>query len=148
MISSGGVGYVRRSDIKKNRDQVDLFKVTIGKIVPSNGEVDTDPRNGYKVTTSSRILLPGEIMTESYLMLHTSRTKEEAENFADYMALKFPRFMMKHTLSSMNISTQNFMFVPYLDYSHKWSDEELYDRYGLNAQEREYVEALIRPMNE
>lgn len=148
LISSGGVGYVRRSDIKKNSDQVDLFKVTIGKIVPSNGEVDTDPRNGYKVTTSSRILLPGEIMTESYLMLHTSKTKEEAENFADYMALKFPRFMMKHTLSSMNISTQNFMFVPYLDYSHKWSDEELYDRYGLNAQEREYVEALIRPMNE
>ena len=148
LISSGGTGYVKRSDIKKNHDQIDKYKVSIGKIVPSNGEVDTDPKNGYKVTTSTRILSPGEIMTESYLMLHTFESKSEAENFADYMALKFPRFMMKHTLSSMNISTQNFMFVPFLNYSHKWTDEEIYDRYGLNAQEREYVNALIRAMDE
>ena len=122
------------------------YKVTIGKIVPSNGEVDTDPRNGYKVTTSSRILYPGEIHTESYLLLHAFDTLEQAENFASFMALKFPRFMMKHTLSSMNISTQNFQFVPFLDYSKQWSDSELYSRYKLAPEEISYIEALIRPM--
>lgn len=66
--------------------------------------MDTDSRNGYKVTTSSRILYPGEIHTESYLLLHAFDTLEQAENFASFMALKFPRFMMKHTLSSMNIT--------------------------------------------
>lgn len=145
LISSGGIGYVARSSVLKNREEVDKYKVTIGKIVPSNGEVDTDPRNGYKVTTSSRILLPGEIHTESYLMLHAFDTMEEAQNFADYMALKFPRFMMKHTLSSMNISTANFKFVPFLDFQKSWTDEELYERYGLSTEEIAYVEALIRP---
>lgn len=147
LISSGGVGYVKRASVTKNRDKIDTYKVTIGKIVPSNGEVDTDPKNGYKVTTSSRILEPGEIHTESYLLLHGFDTLEEAINFSEYMALKFPRFMMKHTLSSMNISTQNFIFVPFLDYSRKWTDKDLYNRYGLTETEIEYIESLIRPMD-
>ncbi len=146
LISSGGIGYVKRSSVVKNIAEIDKYKVTIGKIVPSNGEVDTDPANGYKVTTSSRIIGPGEIHTESYLLLHAFSKLEEAENFAAYMALKFPRFMMKHTLSSMNISTQNFAFVPFLDYSKKWTDEELYTRYKLDNDEITYVESLIRPM--
>ncbi|MDD6085879.1 MAG: Eco57I restriction-modification methylase domain-containing protein [Oscillospiraceae bacterium] len=147
LISSAGIGYVKMSDVKKNVDSINKYKVTIGKIVPSNGEVDTNPKDGYKVTTSSKILNPNEIHTESYLMLHDFDTKLEAENFASYMALKFPRFMMKHTLSSMNISTQNFMFVPFLDYTKKWTDEELYRRYNLNENEINYIESLIRPMD-
>ena len=147
LISSGGEGYVKRSSILKNRGEIDKYKVTIGKVVPSNGEVDTDPKIGYKVTTSTRILYPNEIVTESYLMLHTFDTIEEAQSFAEYMALKFPRFMMKHTLSSMNISTQNFQFVPFLDYKQIWTDQMLYERYSLSEDEINYIEALIRPMN-
>ena len=147
LISSGGVGYVKRVDITKNQAENDKYKVTIGKIVPGNGEVDTDPQDGYRVTTSSRILLPGEIHTESYLLLHAFDTDEEANHFAAYMALKFPRFMMKHTLSSMNISKKNFVFVPFLEYSKCWSDEELYKRYGLSEEEVAYVESFIRPMD-
>jgi len=147
LISSAGTGYIRRSAVQKNIGEIDKYKVIIGKIVPSNGEVDTDPKNGYKVTTSSRILLPGEIHTESYLLLHTFDTETEARNFAAYMALKFPRFMMKHTLSSMNISTQNFIFVPFLDFHKPWTDEELYDRYNLSELEKQYINAFIRPMD-
>lgn len=146
LISSGGKGYVPLTKVTKNIDQIDKYKVIIGKIVPSNGEVDTNPKDGYKVTTSSRILVPGEIMTESYLYLHGFDSKVEAINFAKFMALKFPRFMMKHTLSSMNISTQNFMFVPFLNYNHCWTDKELYERYNLTEDEQDYIESLIRPM--
>ena len=146
LISSGGEGYVPRSSVSKNHKEIRKYKVTIGKVVPSNGEVDTNPQDGYKVTTSSRILLPDEVTTESYLMLHTFENREEAESFAKYMALKFPRFMMKHTLSSMNISTQNFQFVPYLDYKIHWTDNMLYERYHLSDEEINYIESMIRPM--
>ena len=147
LISSGGEGYVTLSDVKKNQDLIDKYKVIIGKIVPSNGEVDTNPKDGYRVTTNSRILNPGVIHTESYLLLYAFDTLVEAQNFSDYMSLKFPRFMMKHTLSSMNISKQNFIFVPFLNYKKKGTDEELYERYGLNDEEINYVESFIRPLN-
>lgn len=146
LFSSGGTGYIRRSTVSKNKDQIDKYKVIIGKIVPNNGEVDTDPKSGYKVITHSKILFPGEIHTESYLLLYTFNSLERAQNFAEYMTLKFPRFMMKHTLSSMNISTQNFQFVPFLDYSRKWNDKALYKRYKLTESEIDYIESLIRPM--
>ena len=54
--------------------------------------------------------------------------------------------MMKHTLSSMNISTQNFAFVPFLDYKKKWSDEELFEKYNLTEEEKLYVQNYIREM--
>ena len=63
------------------------------------------------------------------------------------MSLKFPRFMMKQTLSSMNISSENFRFVPYLDYSKEWTDADLYKRYGLSEDEISCIESLIRPMD-
>ena len=147
IISSAGEGYIRRSDITKNQKEIDNYKVVIGKVVPSNGEVDINPEDGYKVTTTPKILPPGVIHTETYLLLHGFKQKDEAENFAAFMSLKFPRFMMKQTLSSMNISSENFKFVPFLDYSRGWTDEELYKRYGLSSNEQAFIDSIIRPMN-
>jgi site-specific DNA-methyltransferase (adenine-specific) len=147
LISSEGVGYINKDDVKKCISEIDNYKVTIGKVVPSNGEVDTNPADGYKVITTPRIIEPGVIHTESYLLLHGFKNKTEADYFAHYMTLKFPRFMMKQTLSSMNISSENFRFVPFLSYDHKWTDEELYERYGLDDNERKTIEATIRSMD-
>lgn len=146
LISSAGVGYVKRSDIKKNVDIVDKFKVTIGKVVPSNGEVDVTPKDGYRVTTNVRIMSPGEIHTESYLLLSAFERKNEAANFAKYMTLKLPRFLLKQTLTSMNISKSNFAFVPYLDFDREWTDNDLFERYRLDETEREFVNSIIRPV--
>lgn len=146
IVSSAGTGFIKRSDVVKAVPEIDRYKVTIGKVVPSNGEVDTNPLDGYKVTTTSRILGPGTVHTESYLLLHGFDSLIEARNFQRYMSLKFPRFMMKQTLSSMNISSENFRFVPFLDYSKEWTDRELYNRYGLSNEEISCIEALIRPM--
>jgi len=147
LISSAGVGYVERRTITKNTDVIDKYKVTIGKVVPSNGEVDITPKDGYKVITSLRILEPGEIHTESYLLLSAFDTAQEAQNFAKYITLKLPRFLLKQTLTSMNIAKNNFRFVPYLDYTHEWTDEELYRRYGLTTEQREWVNYCMRHMD-
>lgn len=146
LISSAGEGYIKRSDVHKAVSEIDRYKVTIGKVVPSNGEVDTNPLDGYKVTTASRIIGPKHVHTETYLLLHGFDSIEFAQNFASYMRLKFPRFMMKQTLSSMNISSENFKYVPFLDYSKKWSDQELYKRYGLTLSEINLIESCIREM--
>lgn len=145
--SSEGIGYVQRTDIKKNFDVIDKYKVTIGKVVPSNGEVDVTPEMGYKVITTPRILGPGEIHTESYMLLSSFENKEFAENFSHYLTLKFPRFLLKQTLTSMNIAKDNFAFVPSLDYSKRWKDEDLYKLYDLSKDEINYIESIMRPMN-
>lgn len=146
LVHSQGVGYVSNFDVTKNGNAVDKWKISIGKLVPSNGEVGVDPSKGYNAMTQPRILSPYTVITDSYLVLATFETENEANNFAKYMTLKFPRFLMHETYSSMNISKSNFRFVPFLDFTKAWTDEELYTYFNLNNNERDFIEGMIRPM--
>ena len=144
LLTSDGFSYVHRDEVLINEKEIDKYKVIIGKVVPGNGEVDVKPGTGYKVITKSRVLSPNEINSESYLLLSTFSSEKEAINFSKYMRLKFPRFLLKQTLSSMNISKSSFLFVPYTGFDREISDQELYDFYELSDQERNHIEYMIR----
>ena len=53
---------------------------------------------------------------------------------------------MLPTLSSQDISADKFQFVPLQDFSHPWTDEMLYKKYGLTKEEIAFIESMIRPM--
>lgn len=144
LLSSKGFGYVKRDDVIKNADKIDKYKVIVGRLVPSNGELDIKPGEGYRVITNTRILEPNEINTESYVTLGVFNTKNEALNFNSYIKCKFPRFLLRQAISSVNINREVFKFVPRLDFTKKWEDKTLYKKYGLTEEEIEYVETFIK----
>ena len=146
LIHSQGVGYVEKSSVKKGVELIGKYKVTIGILVPCNGEVGVDPSKGFRCITIPKILKPNEVTTFSYLVLGAFKTNNEAKNFRSYMLCKFPRFMLRQTFSSMHISRQNFMLVPSMDFKRQWTDEELYAHFGLNAEEQKLIEATIRKL--
>ena len=146
LVHSQGVGYVNEKEVTKNSAHLAKWKISIGKLVPSNGEVGIDPSKGYNAMTQPRILSPYTVITDSYLVLATFDTEVEAINFEKFMTLKFPRFLMHETYSSMNISKSNFRFVPFMDYTKSWSDEELYSYFDLTDEEIAFVDGMIRPM--
>ncbi len=146
LIHSQGHGYVSAGEVTKNAEYLGKYKVTIGKLVPSNGEVGIDISKGYNAITHTRILYPNEVITDSYLVINTFDTEEEARNFSSYMMLKFPRFLMHETYSSMNISKGNLRFVPHLDFTRTYTDKELYSMCKLNKSEIEFIEGMMRVM--
>lgn len=147
LLSSQGVGYVSRDQISKNTNLINKYKVIIGRLVPSNGELDVNPADGYRVITNTRILKPGEIHTESYLLIGAFDTLDEAKNFDSFIKLKFPRFLLRQAISSVNITKECFRFVPFENFREKWTDEKLYKKYGLTQEEIEFIESMIRPMD-
>ena len=147
LLSSQGYGYVHRNEVTKNADGIDKWKVITGRFVPSNGELDVKPGEGYRVMTAPRLLPPGVINTESYITLGLFDTELEATGFITYMRCKLPRFLLRQAISSVNINREVFKFVPQLDFTRQWTDEELYERYGLTEDETAYVEYLIRAIN-
>lgn len=147
LLSSQGVGYVSRSDCVKNAELIGKYKIIIGRLVPSNGELDVNPADGYRVITNTQILKPGEIHTESYLMIGAFDTLQEARNFNDFMKLKFPRFLLRQAISSVNVTKECFRFVPFEDFRESWTDEKLYKKYGLTKDEIAFIEYVIRPMD-
>ena len=138
--------YISAKKVLKNADIVDKYKVIIGKVVPRNGEVGVDPAVGYRAITTVHIVAPGQVFTESYLLLATFDSLKLAENFAKFMTCKFPRFVLHETYSSMNITKGNFRFVPSLDFNKSWTDAELYKRYHCSEAERKMIDSMIRPL--
>lgn len=68
------------------------------------------------------------------------------DNAIGYMKSKFVRFLVLQTLTSMHITRNSFAFVPLQDFSHPWTDEMLYKKYGLTSEEIAFIESMIRPM--
>lgn len=144
LLSSEGIGYVSRAKVTKNVKLIDQYKVLIGRLVPSNGELDVNPSDGYRVITNTRILKPGQIHTESYLLIGAFKSLEEAKNFEGFIKLKFSRFLLRQAISSVNVNKECFRFVPLQNFKESWTDEKLYKFYGLNESEVNFVETTIR----
>ena len=91
-------------------------------------------------------LLPNEVCTETYLVVGVFGNAIEANNLISYIKTKFFRFLLLQALSSIHITKSTFAFVPLQDFSHPWTDEMLYKKYGLDENEIAFIESMIRPM--
>lgn len=146
LYSSGGVGYVSAESVTKNKEIISKYKVYIGKVNPDRGGVNNAKDGKMNVITKVSIISPFELITETYLLLGTFDNNTEANNCASYYRTKFARALISLTLTSMNITKENFQFVPLQDFSKPWTDEELYKKYGLTDEEISFIESMIRPM--
>lgn len=139
-----GFGWIKESDIPKGHDTIKLNKIYI----PMAGGTGND----------SQILgipfygEPNSVCSYTYLVIgydkeHHNFSKEECLNIISYMKTKFFRYMVSIKKKTQNTTRDLFQFAPILDFSKPWTDEELYDKYGLDMFEREYIESLIKPMD-
>lgn len=140
------VTYIAEKDVVKERSLISKYKVIMGKVVPRGGEVGIDPSIGYRAITTVQVLYPNSVFTDSYLLLAAFDADIEAISFAKYMTLKFPRFLLHETYTSMNISKGNFRFVPFLDYTHGWTDNILFEKYCCDKEEIEMINSVMRPL--
>lgn len=145
ILSSKGWMFVEKSRVSKYRESIDQYKVLISKL--SCEHAGNPDKNGmYRVLSRMELLNPGQICTQSYLVLCPTDSKNEAENCYNYLRTRFVRFMILQTLVGMNISISNFIYVPWLNFSKPWTDEELYSKYGLTEEEIAFIESMIKPM--
>lgn len=133
-----GIGYIKRSSIRKGTDLVDKYKV----LIPKAWGVG----NMLKDWLNPLIVEPQSCCTETYLVVGTYSQRTEAENVVSYIQTKF-----FHALVSMMKITQNSMqgvysLVPMQDFSKPWTDAELYAKYGLVEDEIAFIESMIKPM--
>ena len=146
LYSSEGIGYVHKDSISKNEKLLNKYKIIIGKVNPDRGGVNNASDGKMNVITKVKLLYPNEVMTETYLLLAAFENEDEANNCVSFYKTKFARLMILLTLSGMNITKDNFQFVPIQDFSKPWTDQELYKKYNLTQEEINFIESMIRPM--
>ena len=136
---------MRKEDITRHEEWVGKYKVIFSKATCEHAGTP-DKTGRYRVFSTMRILIPNEVCTQSYLVGGVFDELMQAENYVSYLKTAFVRALMLPTLSSQDISADKFQFVPLQDFSHPWTDEMLYKKYGLTDDEIAFIESMIRPM--
>lgn len=145
LITSVGTFFIDKASVKQGKDIVGKYKILISKVTCEHaGEPDKDGM--FRVISRMEVLPPNVVSTDSYLIIGEHTEEHIVINEYEYLKTKFARFLMLQAISSINLSKDKFQFVPLQDFSHPWTDEMLYKKYGLTQDEIAFIESMIRPM--
>ena len=142
ICSNGRVTYTNIDNITDTGNIIHRYKVICAKINPDRG--GNNNSDSYNVISKPMILGPNEVCTETYLVLNTFETKQEADNFIHYISTKLARFLIYTTLSGINITRKNYLFIPIEDYSEKWDDLKTNNLYELDKSDISYIDHKIK----
>jgi superfamily II DNA or RNA helicase len=155
MFSSKGVSYISESDVVSNKDLVGQYKLMIGRTISGHAG-ETDINGQMKILSTLSVLKPNEVCTDTYIVFYGVNDPVHANNAQKYLLTKFSRLLVALTISSINITRENYYFVPIQDFSADseidWSksvqeiNNQLYNKYGLANEEQQFIESMIRPM--
>ncbi|BAY52222.1 putative type III restriction system endonuclease [Thermostichus vulcanus NIES-2134] len=140
-----GEGPYPREEIKVGVEMIDKWKV-ITSYVGYDHAGNPGPDGKRRVFSKIDIIPPGTICTETYLVVGAYDSRKHAENLVAYMKTRLFRFLVSQFMYSHHITKDAYAFVPILDMDTEWTDEKLYERYGLTEEEIAFIESKIRPM--
>lgn len=137
------VGFHGKQDkkVKPNEDTSKWWCVNLA-IVRGNTNKITGERGREFYTWLPNKRVPELYNTESKLCMVPFNSKEEAENFIDYLKSDFARTIQYLVKTDYN-QNQCMYRLPWLDFSKKWTDSELFGLYGIAKKEAEHMRTLL-----
>ena len=155
LISSAGISWLPKSAVPSSNTLLSKYKILMSKVTAEHaGEPD---RNGqFKIVSRTEVVGPNDVCTDSYLIIGESEHKPVVENEYKYIQTRFARFLLMLAVSSINLSSDKFQFIPLQDFTENsdidWNkpipdiDKQLYAKYNLSEDEIEFIEKMIKPM--
>ena len=144
VYQNGGTGYAARDEVETGLELIDKWKIYVGRAAPGTGNRDTYP---HRILSTPFIGEPGSICSETYLCICPFDTKAEAESALSYLTCRLTRLLILLHKPSQDTTRKVYTFVPTQAWTKRWTDEDLYAKYGISASEIEFIEKLVRPMD-
>lgn len=135
-----GIGYIDKSSISRNVDWVSRPKVYISQ---AYGAGETFP---HQILNKPFLGERDSCCTETYLVIGPFSSKKIAKNVISYIETKFFRFLVLLIKNTQHGVQRVYSLVPMQKFDEPWSDEKLYDKYGLTEDEIAFIESMVRPM--
>lgn len=145
-------GYVQRNIIKSNNSWIDKWKVLTPYANNIGTELKDDNQNCF-------VAFPNSVCSETFIVIGFDLVNDEkdANNLSNYLKTKFSRFLHAQAKVSQHGTKQTYRFVPVPDLSKdspiNWNlslneiDEQLFNFYGLNEEEKQHIRNSIKDMN-
>ena len=133
-------GFIKRNLVKQNESWINEYKVYISY---AYGERGAFP---YLVIGKPFLGEPNTCCTETYLVIRPFDSLQKCENVISYMRTRFFRFLVLLKKNTQHATSKVYSLVPIQDFSESWTDEKLYKKYGLTAEEIAFIESMVRSM--
>lgn len=143
LYRNGGTGFVERGAIGSGTELIDKWKLFLGYAAPGTGNRDTYP---HRIISTPFIGEPGSVSSETYLCIGPLDSRGETESVLSYLSCRLTRLLILLHKPSQHVTRKVYTFVPVQDWTHEWTDEALYSRYGLTPSEITFIEKIVRPM--
>lgn len=128
---SGDVSYfIDQKLINKNVNTIPKWKLCCGS---SSGK-------GKDGTGKTFVIEPNHIVSNSYNVMGMFDSEENAKNAENYLLLKLPQFLVSLLKITHHQTAVVFKYVPYLDFSKSYTDQDLYTMFDLSNDEIAHVE--------
>ncbi|HKO41836.1 MAG TPA: Eco57I restriction-modification methylase domain-containing protein [Pyrinomonadaceae bacterium] len=144
VYQNGGSGYIARTSISTGQHLIDKWKVYVGAAAPGTGNKDTYP---HRILSTPFVGEPGTICSETYLCIGPFESKGQAESVLSYLSCRLTRLLILLHKPTQHTARKVYEFVPLQKWTRRWTDEDLYQRYGLTKTEIAFIEKVVRPMN-
>lgn len=147
-FKQGGKGWASRAEVTEGIDLIDKWKVFIGGAYGDRGGGGASRDSPPKAVLGRPFVgEPGSVSTETYICIGPFKSENEAKNVCSYISCKLTRFLVMLHKPAQHATRKVYTFVPSQDFSQSWSDQKLYEKYGLSDEEIAFVEWMIRPMD-
>lgn len=143
IYQNGGTGYTPRTSITTGASLIDKWKVFVGYAAPGTGNKDTYP---HRIISTPFVGEPGSISSETYLCIGPFDSKEQAESALSYLSCRLTRLLVLLHKPSQHVTRKVYTFVPTQDWTQRWTDDDLYKKYGITDDEIAFIEKVVRPM--
>ena len=140
LYGSQRISWIERAAVTVNPEWLDQWKVLMTAVQGTSAAVET------QFLSKPLLAAPGEACTETYLVAGRFEDKESAERFAAYLRTRFVRFLVSLRKATQHATRDVYTFVPDLPMDRTWTDELLYKRYKLNADEVAFIESQVKAM--
>lgn len=134
------VGYVPRKAVTKSAHLIDSWKVLVPEAY--NGG-DGLP---HQIVGKPLIAPLPSVCTQSFLFFYVG-SEVEAKSLQSYYTTRFFRFLVSLRKITQHALHSTYAWVPMQTWDRIWTDEALYEKYGITKQERAYIESQVRVMN-
>lgn len=135
-----GVGYISRADITKSVELIDKWKVLVPQAF--NGG-DGLP---HQIVGKPLIASSPSVCTQSFLFF-SAGSQEAVRSIQSYYSTRFFRFLVSVRKITQHATHSTYAWVPMQTWDRTWTDHELYKKYGISAEEQEYIASQVRAMN-
>ena len=137
LFANKNKGYVKENKIIKNNNWIKDYKLFVPYAIGS-GDSKSD-------IVKPILAEPGSACTETYLVFGPFSSKKRAENAMTYINTKFFHFLLTLKKNTQHATSTAYEFVPLQNFDENWNDQKLFEKYGFNKEEINFIENTINP---